>query len=134
MSATTENITTMTNANEGNPFTLGQVLSITTGRLMCDIGGVYSILSHMTGQSLFTHQLPEAGRLCKPILLQAFPQLAGIELGDVNKDNYLDKCAALTAIHGDSFDCPTLSTWKYSDPIQSAIDMMGEDRVMTVRA
>ena len=123
----------MTNANEKNPFTLGQVLSVTTSRLMCDIGGVYTILSHMTCQSLLTHQLGMAAEQCKPVLLQAFPELAGVELGEVNKDNYLDKCAALVAIHGDSFDCPLLSTWEYSDPIQSAIDIVGKDRVIAVQ-
>jgi hypothetical protein len=99
----------------------------------CDIGGVYEILNHMTGQSLFTHQLPEASRKCAPVLMQAFPQLAGIDLGEVTPQNYEQKLDEQIAVHGDSFDCPTLLTWKYSDPVQSAIDLMGKDRVIVVQ-
>jgi len=37
--------------------------------------GVYDILNYMTGDSLFTHQLPRASDECKPFLLEQFPQL-----------------------------------------------------------
>ena len=53
------------------------MLSITTGRLVSTrhIGGVYDILNFMTGDNLFTHQLPRASDECKPYLLEQFPQL-----------------------------------------------------------
>ena len=43
-------------------FPLGVVLSITTGKLLCPIGDVYDILNFLTGDNLFTHQLPRAMR------------------------------------------------------------------------
>ena len=61
-------------------FNLGAVLSITTERLLCSIDDLYSILHHMTGDSLFTHQLPRAGKTCKKPLLAQFPQLAGVQV------------------------------------------------------
>ena len=59
-------------------FHLGDVLSITTGRLVSPrhIDGVYDILNFMTGDNLFTHQLPRAFDECKPYLVAQFPQLA----------------------------------------------------------
>lgn len=62
-------------------FSLGAVLTITTGYLLCRdrMDGVYEILNHMTGDNLFTHQLPRATRECKPWLLEQHPQLAGVE-------------------------------------------------------
>lgn len=57
-------------------FPLAAVLSITTGCLFCEIGGVYEILNHMTGENLYTHQLPRASRQCAPSLLEQFPRLA----------------------------------------------------------
>lgn len=58
-------------------FHLGDVLSITTGRLVSPrhMDGVYDILNFMTGDNLFTHQLPRACDECKPYLLKQFPQL-----------------------------------------------------------
>src|SRR5688500_3274407 len=65
-------------------FPLGEVLSITTGRLVGReaIGGVYRILDYMTGESLFTHQLPRAAEECRPALLAQHPQLKDVEVPD----------------------------------------------------
>lgn len=46
-------------------FHLGQLLSITTSKLVSPVGsspiqGVYEILDFLTKDSLFTHQLPRA--------------------------------------------------------------------------
>ena len=57
------------------PFTLGQILSITTGRLCCDMDGVYDILNHVTGDDLFTHVLPRASRFARPLILAEHPEL-----------------------------------------------------------
>lgn len=59
-------------------FDLGDVLSITTGHLVSrrHMDGVYDILNFMTGDNLFTHQLPRAADECKPWLLRWFPELA----------------------------------------------------------
>lgn len=61
----------------GKEFSLGDVLSITTGRLLSErrIDGVYDILNWMTGDDLFTHQLPRAGKACQPWLVEQYPQL-----------------------------------------------------------
>jgi len=58
-------------------FHISDVLSITTGRLVSTrhMDGVYEIRNFMTGDNLFTHQLPRASDECKPYLLEQFPQL-----------------------------------------------------------
>lgn len=58
-------------------FALGDVLSITTGRLVSEshIGGVYQILNWMTRDNLFTHQLSRVRKECAPWLLRWFPEL-----------------------------------------------------------
>lgn len=61
-------------------FHLGDILSVTTGLLVSPshIGGVYDILNWMTGDNLFTHQLPRAAEECKPELLRQHPDLAKV--------------------------------------------------------
>ena len=77
-------------------FHIGAILSVTTGRLVAPNGieDVYSILNHMTGDNLFTHQLPRAGEECKPWLLRQHPQLVDASTGA------LDAALASSAITG----------------------------------
>ena len=63
-------------------FHIGDVLSISTDRFVSTRGmdGVYDILKYMTGDNLFTHQLPAAVEKCRPALLAQFPVLESPEL------------------------------------------------------
>lgn len=58
-------------------FHIGDVLSVTTGRLVSSrhMDGVYDILNFLTTDDLFTHQLPRACEECKPWLRTQFPRL-----------------------------------------------------------
>jgi hypothetical protein len=69
-------------------FALGDVLTITTERLVSrdHMDGVYRILNFMTGDDLFTHQLPRASRECRPALLAQHPELAEVEVPDEFRD------------------------------------------------
>lgn len=68
-------------------FPISAVLSITTGLLLCDasgerpMDGVYRILNFITGENLFTHQLPRAAEQAKPDLIRQYPWL---DSGDVH--------------------------------------------------
>lgn len=65
-------------------FPLGAILSITDGHLVArnHIDGVYEILNWMTGDNLFTHQLPRASKECRPYLLAQHPQLEAVVFPD----------------------------------------------------
>lgn len=67
-------------------FHLGDILTITTGRLVTPrhMDGVYDILNFMTGDNLFTHQLPRACDECQGPMLAQHPDLAGIEVPDLD--------------------------------------------------
>jgi len=63
-------------------FHLGDVLSVTTGRLVSPrhMDAVYDLLNFMTGDNLFTHQLPRACDECAPALLEQHPDLKAVEV------------------------------------------------------
>ncbi len=132
-------------------FHLGDVLSIITGRLVSKrhIDGVYNILNFMTGDDLFTHQLPRAGAECKPYLIGQFPQLVGVEmnfaiteLGDALKAKsgkaemadaadadkiVADWPARQVAKYGEMFSVKPIpkGAHEFKNPIAEAEEMMG---------
>jgi len=61
-------------------FHIGDILTITTGRLVSPrhVDGIYDICNFMTGDNLYTHQLPRAMGECAPSLREQFPDLAAI--------------------------------------------------------
>ncbi len=77
-------------------FHIGDVLSITTGRLVSQrhMAGVCDILSWMSEQSLMTHQLPGVGKKAEPVLAAIYPHLSKDALSsDLDK---LDRLLANT--------------------------------------
>lgn len=84
-------------------FHLGDVLSITDGRLMSPrhVEGLYEILKFMTGDSQYTHEIPRAMAECRPSLIQQFPQLDGLKFGPVTPENFKSVMEDLCAQHGE---------------------------------
>jgi len=84
-------------------FHVGDVLSITTGRLVSPrhMDGIYDILDFMTGDSLFTHQLPRVSDECKPYLLEQFPELKGVDASGVNTKNWKEWLDEQVAKYGE---------------------------------
>lgn len=119
-------------------FHLGDILSITTGKLVSPdhMDGVYRILNHLTGDDLFTHQLPAAAKTMTPVLLAQFPQLATVDASGVT-DEATAKAflAGQVAAHGEWHEvtAPSSALWGEHDAMQELIDMVGEDRVIGVR-
>jgi len=68
--------------NAVRTFHLGDILSVTTGRLVSPshMDGLWGVLNFMTGDNLMTHQLPRAGEECAPELLRQHPDLANVEV------------------------------------------------------
>lgn len=73
---------------ETRDFHLGDILTITTEHLVTPNGvdGLYQILNWMTGDNLFTHQLPRATRECAPDLLRQHPDLANVTVPEFDSE------------------------------------------------
>ena len=113
-------------------FHLGDVLSVTTERLVSPrhVGGLYDILGYMTGESLFTHQLPRAGRACAPALLAQHPTLADVDASGVTADNWSEWLAEQVARFGETLPVAPLAAGEYAprDPLVELSEMIGGDR------
>lgn len=121
-------------------FHLGDVLTITTGRLVSPrhVSGIYDILNFMTGDDLFTHQLPRAMEECQGPLLKQHPDLKAIEVpDDFGNDPQAAVAAWLAeqvAIFGETRDVSPLppEDHTYIDPITEIRKMAPHAEVITV--
>jgi hypothetical protein len=95
-------------------FHLGDILSITTGRLVSPrhIDGVYDILNFMTGDNLFTHQLPRASRECEGPLLAQHPDLRNVAVPEDfgGKDGVDRWLAGQVAMYGETREVTPLGS------------------------
>lgn len=117
-------------------FDLGDVLSVTTGRLLADrgIGALYDVLGFLCDDRLWTHQLPRAFRVCQPHVLAQHPELADVDASNVNPDTWRAWLDEQRTRFGDTRALTPLprGAWTYRDPCEEAAEMVGADRVLTV--
>lgn len=104
-------------------FASCDVLSVVTGRLVGKMGGVYEVLNWMTGESLFTHQLPRVGDEARPVLVAAHPALqqAIDEAEQVTTDNWNEWLQTWQDRYG-----PILAVPKFGADDHEQIDPMSE--------
>ena len=118
-------------------FDLGDVLTITTGRLVAarHIDAVYDLLGYMTGDTLWTHQLPRAADECRPRLLEQHPALAEVEppADFLDKQACLDWVASLVPIYGATLPVEPLAAEDHTSigPLRE-LGLMGvsQDRII----
>jgi hypothetical protein len=119
-------------------FHLGDILSVTTGRLLSPrhMDGIYDILNWMTGDSLFTHQLPRACHECEGPLLAQHPDLAGIDVPefDGSKDAVDRWLGEQVAIYGETRDVAPLAAEDHTriDPLAELHAMRPDAEVIVV--
>lgn len=119
-------------------FHLGDILSVTTGRLVSPrhVDGVYDLLGFMTGESLFTHQLPRASRECEAPLLAQHPQLADVEVPEsfTGKEQVFAWLDEQVAIYGEQLPVVPLDPGDHTsiDPITELRMMRPDAEIIAV--
>lgn len=98
-------------------FKLAQILSVVGDKLVCEMGGVYEILNYMTGDNLFTHQLPRAQKAAKPALIEQYPFLTDIDDSSVTTENWRQWLDRQIALYGEALDVIPITEWTRMDPI-----------------
>lgn len=117
-------------------FPTADVLSTITGRLMGDIGGVYQVLNWMTGESVYTHQIPRISREATPVVLAAYPELAAAcsEAEQVTRDNWRDFLALWIDRYGETIEVPkfTADTHERIDSVSELTEMVAPSKIIVV--
>src|SRR5947209_5294054 len=119
-------------------FELATVLTVTTGRLLTDMGKLYDILNFMTGDDLMTHQLPRASNVCAPELLRQFPKLTSVEVPEHFdatdlKKSVDDWLAKLKPTYGNEFTVQPVDDWEHKNPLTELAEMAPDKPIIVVQ-
>ena len=105
-----------------------------------EIGDLYEILNYLTGDDLWTHQLPHAGRVCKPAILFQHPQLADVDASHVNEENWTEFIRECKERYGDTLPLQPLTDWDDAETFEmvgvssNAIDKIIEQVIADIAA
>ena len=117
-------------------FHIGDVLSITSGFLVSPRGmeGVTEILDYVTGDHLFTHQLPRAARESEAWLLEQHPYLKNIDCSGMDADSIPLFLEGIVAQHGKMLRIRPLPDGKHEvrDAYQELVEMKGKENVLVI--
>lgn len=117
-------------------FPTVDVLSTITGRLVGKIDGVYQVLNHMTGESVFTHQLPRIAREASPVLVAKHPALqqAIDEADQVSRENWQAWRDTWLDRYGPTIAVPKFGAndHEHIDPISELAEKVHPDKIITI--
>ena len=115
-------------------FHLGAVLSMTTGKLLCQMEDIYKIAQHLAGEPIWTHQLGRVMTESRPHLLEQFPALAAVTGDEVTAENHAAWLAARVAEHGEWLDVAPMPEHAHEsiDPLSELVEKVHPDRIVTV--
>ncbi|RVC47631.1 hypothetical protein EN781_00410 [Mesorhizobium sp. M4A.F.Ca.ET.090.04.2.1] len=119
-------------------FPIGAVLSVVTGRLVSEnhMTGIYEVLNYMTGENVFTHQIPRISREAEPVILALHPELrkALPEAEQVNGDNWREWLATWKARYGEEITVPlmTIAQHERIDPLSELAERVHPDKIVVV--
>lgn len=114
--------------------TTGEIISVGTGKLCCSMDKVYEIMNFLTGDNLFTHQLPRAFEACKEHVTAQHPWLEQINEEDCTPETWKEWLAGVENDYGTEHELTALppGEWLIVDPVVEAEVMFGKDKVVVV--
>ena len=116
-------------------FTFLQLFSLTDGRLSTEMGDIYDMLNHITGQNLMTHSLPAAFDTLKKANPAWFTELKE-KLAEIKKEAGTDEFKPLikliTEKYNASYEIPQLSDADQAFVAEHAHDILEGKEVINV--
>lgn len=107
-------------------FSIGAILSVTTGILLAEFSEVHQLIEHMAGEPVWTHQIPRVAREAEQTLLDQFPQFDGIVVPEMTtREQVTAWLAPLVSAHGERHEVTPLPRGEHirMDPM-AELDLM----------
>lgn len=116
-------------------FKIGQILSVHTEMFYCEsIDELYEFLDYMTGDNLFSTQLPRAAKTCQKHLAEQFPWLKDVDVRGIDSSNWKPWLANCKQRFGDYHEVEPLpiGVWMKRDPVGEAQEIAPHLKVFKI--
>lgn len=118
-------------------FALADVLGTITGRLLGNIDGIYKVSKFMSGEPVWTHQIPRVGMEIRPVVLRQHPRLAPVidEAEAVTPDNWAVMLSGWIDRFGPTIALRPMSADEHQsiDPASELAETVHPDRIIQVK-
>lgn len=115
-------------------FSTAAVLSLTTGRLLCNFGDMHELAEWVAGHPIWTHEFadPALWTRLKLSVLADYPQLADVDASGVNKTNHAEFTAAAVERFGQQLAITAGTSKRTESPLDSAARMFGDKPIVAI--
>lgn len=111
-------------------FTIATIISGVYGTLLTNVANLYTLYNYMTGDNLFTHQLPRALTVCAPYILKELPQLENFRnhIAEITPENYTAYIIKATEMFGYELEISSLpeGVWEHKDAVAEMLEKMNK--------
>lgn len=114
-------------------FSLGALLSLITGKLLCEFSEMHSLTEHILGHPVWSHEFGsrEMFEKIRGKCLSQFPQL-DVNADHITRENWEANLAEWTKQFGASFDVRGGHEERTEHPLESLQRMVGDKPVIQV--
>ena len=118
-------------------FPAADVLGIIMDRLFGDMAGLYAVLNYMTGENVYTHQIPRIAAEATAVLTAMSPVLlrAQEDAETITCDNCLEWLARWESRHGTTIMVPKFNAVQHEriDPLSELAERVHPDKIMILK-
>ena len=114
-------------------------ITLITGNLFCSVDRLYTLYNELTGDNLYTHQLPRAYRTCAPFIRKELPDLTASLRAtyQANEDiafspEWEKVLVNAQKVFGDEFTVTPIANWEHVNPLEELTRMVGKDKIIVV--
>ena len=108
-------------------------ITIITGNLTVSVERLYTLYNELTGDNLYTHQLPRAGRAVEPHARRQFPELSeALKSRPIDTSNWTSVVAEMRGRFGDEFHIDPLTDWQTINPLSELESMVSPNQTIVV--
>jgi hypothetical protein len=119
-------------------FHIGDILSVSTGYMVSptDFGAVHELIEYLVGGPVMTHSLVALAEPCKRAMLRQHPQLAGVDMTGITKENYPARLAEQVARFGEYLPVRPMTPDEFRppEPLRDLYEIKPDARVILVEA
>lgn len=121
----------------------GDAITLITGKLFCSVDRLYTLYNKLTGDNLYTHQLPRAYLACAPHIRRELPDLtASLRATYQANENFEETefspkwekvLENAKKVFGDEFHVTPIADWEHIHPLEELTRKIGTDKIIVVQ-